>query len=136
MASEMFCEICRENLRTKKGSFVATVSLFCENSNKEFSSALSGKPVILAKLLADLGIVVVQHRQRSVCKKCARKIVNCYKLFTELRKPFVVGLAREKSEEISNSSPQLPERDRCRVLAHVQHVEPPTGIPNWNDSDG
>ena len=135
MASEMFCEICRENLHTKKGSFVATVSLFCETSNKEFSSALSGKPVILAKLLADLGIVV-QDRQRSVCKKCARKIVNCYKLFTELRQPFVVGLAREKSEEISNSSPQLPERDRRRVLAHVQHVEPPTGIPNWNDSDG
>ena len=69
MASERFCEICRENLRTKNGSFVAMVSLFCETSNKEFSSALSGKPVILAKLLADLGIVVVQD-----CQHCLQKV--------------------------------------------------------------
>ena len=70
----------------------------------------------------------MQDRHHSVCKKCARNIVNCYKLFTELRQPFVVGLAREKLEEISNTSPQSPERDRCRVLAHVQHQRSPTGM--------
>lgn len=74
------CEICSENLRSKTGACVATVSLFSETSNKEFSNACNGKPVVFAELLRVLGIVLVQDRQRSVCKKCARKIVNCYKL--------------------------------------------------------
>ena len=40
----------------------------------------------------------------------------------------MVGLAREKLEEISNTSPQSPEGDRHRVLAHVQHQRSPTGM--------
>ena len=85
------CEICSENLRSKTGACVATVSLFSETSNKEFSNACNGKPVVFAELLRVLGIVLVQDRQRSVCKKCARKIVNCYKLFTELQQAFIHG---------------------------------------------
>ena len=62
------CEICSENLRSKTGACVATVSLFSETSNKEFSNACNGKPVVFADLLRVLGIVLVQDRQRSVCK--------------------------------------------------------------------
>ena len=57
------CEICSENLRSKTGACVATVSLFSETSNKEFSNACNGKPVIFAELLRVLGIVLVQDRQ-------------------------------------------------------------------------
>lgn len=49
------CEICSENLRSKTGACVATVSLFSETSNKEFSNACNGKPVVFAELLRVLG---------------------------------------------------------------------------------
>ena len=67
---------------------VSTVPLFCETLNKEFSNVLCEKPVILVELLVELRIVDIQDSEdgkKSVCKKWARKIVNCYIMFTELR---------------------------------------------------
>ena len=51
----------------------------------------------------------------SVCKKCARKIVNCYKLFMELEKAFAVGCAVESEE----SAPRTPTRERYLLLPTV-----------------
>ena len=106
------CEICQENLLTKFGTCVASVSLFLETSNKEFSSVLGGKPVVLGNLLKRIGIFAPSYRN-CVCKKCARKIVNCYKLFQELRAVFV-----ETSEV-----PQTPEKTQNRI-----NERSPTGL--------
>ena len=63
------CEICRN--MTKYGTCSSSsVSLFNETLNKEFSSVLAGKPVILAKVLQSLGISVALNRC-SVCKSKA-----------------------------------------------------------------
>ena len=72
---------------------MAKVLLFLETCNKEFCNVLCGKPVILAQLLLDLKIIVSHDGSCSVCKKCAWKVVNCYKLFVELKKAFVVDSA-------------------------------------------
>jgi hypothetical protein len=82
------CRICGENFKTKSGTYVATVSLFLETSNKEFSGVLSQKQVVLGKLLQSIGIFALPKSNDSVCKKCARKVVNCYKLFQELKTAF------------------------------------------------
>ena len=121
MASESFCRICHENLLRKYGTCVATVSLFLETCNKEFCNVLCGKPVILAQLLLDLKIIVSHDGSSSVCRKCARKIVNCYKLFVELKKGFAGGLAVEKAKE---SGPRTPTRGRYSA----GHQRSPTGV--------
>ena len=56
--------------------------------NREVSNVLCKKPIILVELLLQLRIVLLQDSEdgkRTVCKKCARKIVNCYRMFAELR---------------------------------------------------
>ena len=75
---------------------VTTVPLFLETCNKEFCNVLCGKPVILAQLLLNLKIIVSHDGSCSVYKKCARKVVKCYKLFVVLKKAFVVDSAVEK----------------------------------------
>ena len=99
MVSESFCRICHENLSRKYGTCVATVPLILEACKKEFCNVLCGKPVILAQLLPDLKIIVSNDGSSSVWKKCARKVVNCCKLFVELEKAFAVGSAVEKAKE-------------------------------------
>ena len=121
MVSESFCRICRENLRTKYGTCVATVPLFFETSKKEYRNVLCGKTVILAQLLLGLKIFVSHDGSSSVCKKCARKIVNCYKLFVELEKAFAVGSAVRVEKE---SAPRTPTRERYSA----RHQRSPTGV--------
>ena len=63
--------------------------LFAETFNKEVSNVLCQKSIILVELLFELRIVVIQDSEdgkRTACKKCARKIVNCYRMFTELQR--------------------------------------------------
>lgn len=120
------CQICSENLRSKTGACVATVSLFSETSNKEFSNACDGKPVVFAELLRVLGIVLVQDRPRSVCKKCARKIVNCYKLFTELQQAFIDNSGWESSAGNTETT-CTPQKSRKENRV-PQHQRSPTGI--------
>ena len=86
--SKNICTICLENFHTEYGTCVATVPLFAETFNNEVSSVLSEKPIILVELLFELTIVVIQDSEdgkRTACKKCARKIVNCYRKFAELQ---------------------------------------------------
>ena len=70
------CKICQENLLTKFGTCVATVSLFKETYNKEFSSSVGGKPIILANLLQSIGIFAVHGFGDSLCKKCQKRREN------------------------------------------------------------
>ena len=69
--------------------------LFAETFNKEVSNVLCEKPIILVELLFELRIVVIQDSEdgkRTACKKCAGKIVNCYRMFAEYGKHWrVVG---------------------------------------------
>ena len=123
MVSESFCRICGENLRTKYETCVATVPLFFWN--KEYCNVLCEKPVILAQLLLGLKIFFSHDSSSSVCKKCAGKIVNCFKLFVESEKAFAVGSAVKsgKGKHSTNSY----ERTVFRSTP---------AIPNWSHSEG
>ena len=111
--------ICLENFHKEYGKCVTTVPLFAETFNKEVSNVLCEKPIILVELLLKLRIVVIQDSQdgeRTVCKKCARKIVNCYRMFAELREALASGRTLDKGEKLIASScfkikrslPQIP----------------------------
>ena len=87
--------------------------------NKEFSNALCGKAVILLDLLLGLGIVLKQECYCGACKKCARKIVNCYKLFMELHKSLdkcPTGLTpaskRQRCQSANTTVPQAGKAKR------------------------
>ena len=75
--------------------------------NKEVSNALCEKPIILVELLFELRIVVIQNSEdgkKTACKKCARKIVNSYRMFAELREALAGGRALDKGERLIASS--------------------------------
>ena len=101
--SDNICIICLENFHTEYGKCVATVPLFSETFNKEVSNALCEKPIILVELFLELRIVVIQDSEdgkRAVCKKCAMKIVNCYRMFAELREALAYGRALDKAKAL------------------------------------
>ena len=105
--SENICTICLENFHAEYGKCVATVPLFAKTFNKEVSSVLCEKPIILVELLFELRIVVIQDSddgKRTACKKCGRKIVNCYRMFAELREALAGGKALDKGERLTASS--------------------------------
>ena len=57
------------------------------------------KPIILVELLFELRIVVIQDSEdgkRTACKKCAWKIVNCYRMFAEFQEALACGRALDK----------------------------------------
>ena len=62
------------------------------------------------ELLLEMKIVVIYNREdgkRSVCKKCAWKIVNRYQTFTELREVFAAGKALDDTKD---SAPRTHSR--------------------------
>ena len=75
----------------------------------EVSNVLCEKSIILVELLFELRIVFIQDSEdgkRTVCKQCARKIVNCYRLFAELREALAGGRALDEGERfIASSAP-------------------------------
>ena len=76
MVSKNVFTICLKNSHTEYGKCVATVPLFSETSDKEFSCALCEEPVILVELLLELRNVVIQGSEdakRSVRKKTRSK---------------------------------------------------------------
>jgi len=94
-----------------------SVLLFAETFNKEVSNVLCEKPIILVELLLELRIVVIQDSEegkRTVCKKCARKIVNRYRIFAELRVALAGGhwRALDKAKDLyinfKRCQPQTP----------------------------
>jgi len=122
MVSENICTICPKNFHTEYGK--------SGTSNKEFSNVLGEKPVILIELLLKLRIVVIQDSEdskSSVYKKCARKIVNCYRMFTEFWEAFAGGRALEEAKE---SPPRTPSRAILRGSIPVRDQR----ACNWSDS--
>ena len=125
---ENICTIYLENFHTEYGKCVATVPLFAETFNKEVSNVLCQKPIILVELLFELRIFVIQDSEdgkMTACKKCARKIVNCYRMFAELREALAGGRALDKSERLIASSrllrsrPQTPSPPSSSIPARV-----------------
>ena len=106
-----FCKVCGQNLRKADGSSISSVPLFSETVNKEFCAALDVQSLILSKLLLKLGIVLNGTHQRYdfACKKCSRKIVNCYKLLSELQKTLA-------NISASDTHLTLEENQRTRLL--------------------
>ena len=130
------CEICSENLRSKTGACVATVSLFSETSNKEFSNACNGKPVVFADLLRVLGIVLVQDRQARFVKSAPGRLsiaINCLQSYNrrssivqagnhlrEIQKPLVrFKLLRNQGKKIA----YLNTSDRRLELPPLRSVK-------------
>ena len=107
--SENIFTISLENFHTEYGKCVATVPLFAETFSKEVSNVLCEKPIIPVELLFELRIVVIQDSEngkRTVCKQCARKIVNSYRMFAELREALAGGRALDEGERfIASSAP-------------------------------
>lgn len=92
--------------------------IFCDK-NKEFSGCVAdGKPVILAELLCSFGIVLPNPEERkrcgSVCKKCARKIVNCYKLYSD------TGSIRSSSSAVTEGKSYNIMRCDLQLVSHPQ----------------
>ena len=53
--------------------------------------------------LFEMRIVVIQDSEdgkRTVCKKCTRKIVNCYRMFAELRETLAGGRALDEAKDL------------------------------------
>ena len=101
--SENICTICLENIHTEYGKCVATVPLFAETFSKEVSNVLCEKPIVLVELLFELRIVVssfkiVKMAKGLLAKKCARKIVNCYRMFAELREALAGGMVEHSTK--------------------------------------
>ena len=85
LVSENICTICLENFHTEYGECVATVPLFCETSDREFSFVLREEPVILVELLLELRIDVIQDSEdgkRSVekNKRVWKSELKCYRM--------------------------------------------------------
>jgi len=130
MVSQNICTICLENFHTENGRCVATVPLFSETSDKEFSNVLREKPAILVELLLELRIVVIHWRSVKTAnglfaKKCTRKVVNCYRMFTEFREAFAGGGALDQATE---SAPRTPSRASPRGSIPVRGQRFPTGV--------
>ena len=74
-----------QKFHTEYRKSVATVPLFAETLNKEVPDVLCEKPIILVELLLELlSFKIVKMAQGLLAKKkCARKIVNCYRMFAK-----------------------------------------------------
>ena len=95
---------------------------------------LGEKRVILVELLLELRIVVIQNSEdgkRSVCKKCARKIVNYYRTFTEFREA-LAGCWALRVDGVKGSAPRIPSRASRRGSIPVRTQR----SCNWSDSKG
>ena len=91
MATCQVCFLCKENLKVKYGSCVGTVPLFKVTKNKELTGKVSDNcnAIVLADLLESIGLLVVEVDRTSdnsvLCRKCARKIINCTTLYHDIK---------------------------------------------------
>ena len=53
-----------------------------------------------------LSFKISEDGKRTVCKKCARKIVNWYRMFAELREALAGGKAHGEAKDVKRSRPQ------------------------------
>lgn len=92
------CYLCASSVSLGEG----TVPLCKPTKNKEFcgKSFCKAGSVVLVDLIKSVGIDVhtTSDSDPSLCKKCARKIVNCCALFHELQEGFSSKSARSSRE--------------------------------------
>ena len=104
MVPENVCTICLKKFHTGYGKSITTAPLFSYwNSSKRVFYCFAWKTCHSCELLLELIIVVIQDSEdgkRSVCKECARKIVNCYRMFTELREAWRVVMHSTRRREV------------------------------------
>ena len=67
--------------------------LFAETFNNEVS-------VVLCEKTYHSCVEIVKMAKRTVCKKCARKIMNCYRMFAELREALAGCRALDKAKDL------------------------------------
>ena len=98
------CHFCAINVSSGEG----TVPLFKQTKNKEFcgKSFCKTGTVILSDLIKSVGIDIdsTSESDSSLCKKCARKIVNCCTMFHELEEGFmskIVSASETNDDECS-----------------------------------
>lgn len=91
------CALCCENLILKFGSCASVVPLFRPTKNKEFlAKDRTSSEVVIADLARALGVKFTAYSgvlesvvtDAVLCKKCARKIHNCYALHREIKGAF------------------------------------------------
>ena len=92
------CYLCAASVSLGEG----TVPLCKATKNKEFcgKSFCKAGTVVLVDLIKSIGIDVytTSESDASLCKKCARKIVNCSALFHELQEGFSSKSAQSSRE--------------------------------------
>ena len=86
MASIQVCVLCKENLKIKYSSCVGTVLLFKVTKNKELMGKVSDNcsPTVLADFRVERSC-----DKLVLCRKCARKIINCTTLYYKIRGSFM-----------------------------------------------
>jgi hypothetical protein len=94
---------CRDNLKVKYGSCVL---LFKVTKNQKLTAKVSGNcsGIVLADLLKSIGLLVdgLDCDNSVLCRKCARKIINCTTLYYGIKG----GLIPEKSNTIIQDKDQ------------------------------
>ena len=73
-----------------------------------------------------LSFKIVKMAKGLLSKKCARKIVNCYRMFAELREAFVGGRALDKAERLTASS--APSHQHLRQPVLVEAIDVATEV--------
>ena len=99
------CHFCAINVSSGEG----TVPLFKPTKNNEFcgKSFCKTGTIILSDLIKSIGIDVdcTSESDSSLCKKCARKIVNCCTMFHELEEGFmskIISACETNDDECSS----------------------------------
>lgn len=98
------CHFCAINVSSGEG----TVPLFKPTKNNEFcgKSFCKTGTIILSDLIKSVGIDIdcTSESDSSLCKKCARKIVNCCTMFHELEEGFmskIISASETNDDECS-----------------------------------
>ncbi len=91
MAKCQVCFLYEDNLKVKYGSCVGTVPLFKVTKNEEFTGKVSDNcnAIVLADSLESIRLLIIGVDRTSdnsvLCRKCARKIINCTTLYHDIK---------------------------------------------------
>ena len=104
------CAFCFGNFKIH-GTKHTSVPLFNSSSNTEIVTLVKGlqnvDTIILSVLVSHIGIKLQKEKfnRRSVCKKCARKVISMYNIFVEICEAVKINGLRCTEAEVPSSSP-------------------------------
>lgn len=140
ISMEQTCFICGNNFDLKYGRpCMFKVPLFKETKNKEFTSKFCGKEsIILSDILKSLNLLddkllSVRNKRStctSVCKKCARTIVNCGSLFQQLRTSISLNC------RLCDSSNSIVVGKRSSIQSSPSGFTPVKKAPKHDENSG